>query len=290
MSSDLGRRVAVAAVGIPLGVALIWAGGWILGGVLALLAVAGAREVLGLGRARGWRPFPWIGIPAAGVLVILAVATGSLGAWASLAWGVLLVAVFSSLVAAVFLRGSGGDPLPAIGVTVLAPLYAGVPFAFALFLRQHPDSAWSAPGWDGTFLLFFPLVVTWVGDSAAYFGGRGFGRRKLLPSVSPAKTVEGGIAGLAGAMAAGGLFTLLLPFLGGGLPLTILAAALLGLLIGAVAQVGDLAESVLKREAGVKDSGRLLPGHGGVLDRFDAVLFTVPLTYALLPFFLGWGR
>lgn len=289
-SSDLGRRVAVAGVGIPLGVAVVWAGGWILAAVLAVLAALGASELMGLGRARGWRPFPWIGVTAAVTLVAAAFWTGSFEAWARLAWVVLLLAFFSAFVAAVFLRGPSRDPLPAVGVTVLAPVYVGAPLAFALFLRQHPQAGWASPGWEGTFLLFFPLVVTWIGDSAAYFGGRAFGRRKLLPSVSPAKTVEGGAAGLVGATAAGGALALLVPYLGGGLPLTAAAAAVLGLLIGAVAQVGDLAESLLKREAGVKDSGRILPGHGGVLDRFDAILFTVPFTYALLPLFLGWGR
>jgi phosphatidate cytidylyltransferase len=81
----------------------------------------------------------------------------------------------------------------------------------------------------------------------------------------------------------------LFPFFGGGEPLSLPAAALLGLAIGVVAQVGDLAESALKREAGIKDSGSILPGHGGVLDRFDAILFTLPLTWLVLPFFLGWG-
>jgi phosphatidate cytidylyltransferase len=289
-SSDLGRRVAVAAVGIPLGVLLVWAGGWPLAGVIALLAALGTSEVFGLAEARGWRPFPWIGIPASVLLVLWAQASGSFAVWAGPAWAILLVGGLGALAAAVFRRGPGGDPLPAVGSTLFGIVYVGGTLAFAVLLRSHPAAPTTAPGWEGTFLLIFTLTVTWLGDSFAYFGGRAFGKRKLLPSVSPAKTVEGGISGLLGSMAGAALFTTLaLPWLGGGLPLTVAAAALLGLLISAVAQVGDLAESLLKREAGVKDSGRILPGHGGVLDRFDAVLFTLPLVYVLLPLFLGWG-
>lgn len=288
--SDLGLRVAVAGLGIPLGVVLVWAGGWPLAVVVAVLAALGISEVFGMASARGWRPFPWIGIPAAVLLVLWAEVAGSFPAWSGVAWAILLVGGLGALAAAVFRRGPGGDPLPAVGATLFGIVYVGGTLAFAVLLRSHPAAGFSAPGWEGTFLLIFALTVTWLGDSFAYFGGRAFGKRKLLPSVSPAKTVEGGISGLVGSMAGAAAFTaLLLPALGGGLPLSVAAAALLGLLISAVAQVGDLAESLLKREAGVKDSGRVLPGHGGVLDRFDAVLFTLPLTYALLPLFLGWG-
>jgi phosphatidate cytidylyltransferase len=288
--SELGRRVAVAVVGIPLGVLLVWAGGWPLALVVALLAALGASEAFGLAQARGWRPFPWIGLPAVVLLVLWAHVSGSFAAWSGVAWAILLFGGLGALAAAVFRRGPGGDPLLAVGSTLFGIVYVGGTLAFAVLLRSYPGAGFSAPGWEGTFLLIFALTVTWLGDSFAYFGGRALGKRKLLPSVSPAKTVEGAISGLVGAMGGAAAFTaLLLPVLGGGLPLSVTAAALMGLLICAVAQVGDLAESLLKREAGVKDSGRILPGHGGVLDRFDAVLFTLPLTYVLLPLFLGWG-
>jgi phosphatidate cytidylyltransferase len=284
--SNLSRRLWVAGFGIPLGVAIVYAGGWVLAAVLALLAGVGTWEVYRIAAARGWRVFPWLGVPGAVLLVLGAQWTGDFSAWSTLAWALVVLLTLASLGTAVFLRGPDGDPLPAVAATVFGVLYAGATLSFAVFLRRLPEVGGGGAEWAGAFLLIFPLAVTWVGDSAAFFVGRRWGRRKLIPVVSPGKTVEGGIGGLLGAMGAAALYALV--FLGPGsapfLPVT--AAAVLGLLIGAVAQVGDLAESVLKREAGVKDSGGLLPGHGGVLDRFDAIYFTVPLTYALLPLLL----
>jgi phosphatidate cytidylyltransferase len=139
--------------------------------------------------------------------------------------------------------------------------------------------------WPGTALVFFPLVVTWVGDSAAMTGGRTFGGPKMAPTISPGKTRSGGVSGLVGAAVAGALLArfALAP---AGIPLGIGTGALLGLALGVVGQVGDLAESLLKREAGVKDSSHLIPGHGGVLDRFDSLIFVLPVA-ALLFNLLG---
>ena len=125
--------------------------------------------------------------------------------------------------------------------------------------------------------LLFGLMVNWIGDTAAYYVGRRFGKRKLAPIVSPGKTWEGAIAaGVAGTL----LGALYLPWAipGVGIPL----ACGIALLANAAGQVGDLAESALKRGAGVKDSGTLLPGHGGVLDRLDSTMFTVPVLYVLV--------
>lgn len=129
--------------------------------------------------------------------------------------------------------------------------------------------------------MLFPLWVTWSGDSAAYFFGKRFGRRKLAPRVSPGKTVEGGLAGVVGSIVAGALAGLLMGSYEN-FPVGPFAGGLIGMALSVAGQLGDLAESVLKREAGVKDSGTLLPGHGGALDRFDALFFTVPLTYGLV--------
>ena len=137
--------------------------------------------------------------------------------------------------------------------------------------------AWAAP-----ILVIFPITVTWFGDSGAYFAGYRFGKTKLIPAVSPGKTVAGSVGGFVASGFAGGVLAWLLlsqiPVYG----LSAVEGVLVGVILAGVGQVADLAESVLKREAGVKDSGTLLPGHGGVLDRFDSIFFALPLMYALL--------
>lgn len=130
--------------------------------------------------------------------------------------------------------------------------------------------------------LLFLLVCIWVSDSAAFYAGSAFGRRKLAPAVSPNKTVVGSLAGILGAVAAALIFRSFSP-----LDWSLSFVVLSGLLLSAAGQAGDLAESMIKRDAGVKDSGKIIPGHGGVLDRVDAMLFTVPLFYYALTWFLG---
>lgn len=147
-----------------------------------------------------------------------------------------------------------------------ATLYVSLPLVFAQLLASRPEP------W-----LVYVMTTVWAGDTFAYFAGRAFGRHPLHPLVSPKKTVEGAIGGLVGS-GVGGVVTVLLLDLPMGLP----EALGLALLAGAVAQVGDLAESLLKRSAGVKDSGALLPGHGGMLDRIDGLLFALPVCAAVI--------
>ena len=285
-TADLGRRLQVAAVGIPVGVGLTYIGAGAVAVALAIVAAIGTAEAYGLAKARGKRPFDAIGVATSALFVLGAAWPGGLAAWSVHAWILLLALLALSLGGAVFLRGPGGDPLPAVAMTLFGALYVGAPLSFAVHLRAFPGISDGSTGWAGAFLLIFPMTLTWVGDAGAYFAGHRFGKRKLLPSVSPAKTVEGSIGGLLGSMLGAGLFSLAFfgPF---GVPLAPLPAMAIGLLVGAAAQVGDLAESLLKREAGVKDSGRLFPGHGGVLDRFDSIFVALPLTYFLLPYFLN---
>ena len=200
--------------------------------------------------------------------------------------GPLTLLVVLGLVASCAVTAAGGidrAPLLSASTTVSGVLYTGGTLSFVVLLRHLPEThgAAAAHPWEGTLLVSLPLAVTWVGDTAAYFVGRKMGRRPLAPRVSPNKTVEGGIAGLIAAPAAGALMGVVLQGFPN-FPVSPPAGAAVGLVLGAGAQLGDLAESVLKREAGVKDSGALLPGHGGVLDRFDALFFTIPLGYGLI--------
>jgi phosphatidate cytidylyltransferase len=269
-------------MGIPTGVAIFYFGSWTTGVALAAIAVIGTLELFKMAEGSGWRPFPWLGLPATAALVLTPIWGGGLLGWSAHVLVIAVGLVLLALGAAVFARGPTAHPLPCVAVTLFAPLYLGGTLGFALLLRAFPGISEGEAGWAGALLGIFVLTVVWVGDSAAYFAGYQWGKTKLIPSVSPGKTVAGGIGGLVGSVVTSVLFSELLlnPYSGTGL--STLSAAIIGLVIGAVGQVGDLAESLLKRGAGVKDSGALFPGHGGVLDRFDSVLFALPVAYLLL--------
>jgi phosphatidate cytidylyltransferase len=147
-------------------------------------------------------------------------------------------------------------------------------------LRELPVET-GVPDDVGARLVFFVAAVTWVGDIVAYLVGIALGRHRLLPKVSPNKTVEGAVGGLLGSTAAGLVCAWeFVPLL------TPLTGALLGLAGGILGQLGDLVESLLKRDVGIKDTAGLIPGHGGVLDRFDSLLFSAPLLYYYFRFFV----
>ena len=285
MSAELRARALVAAAGIPLAFLLVRLGGWYLVALMALAAALAAREFFALASAGAGRPLRRLGIPAASALVVLAGLEPDFAVWGGRALAALLILGLAAACAAIFRDGAGGRPLLSVSATVAGALYTGGTLSFAVLLRNLPETegAVGAHPWEGTLLLLLPLTVTWAGDTAAYFVGGKLGKRRLAPRVSPNKTVAGGVAGLAGAAAAGVLMGVVLRDLPN-FPVSPAAGGMVGLALGVAAQLGDLAESALKREAGVKDSGTLLPGHGGALDRLDALLFTVPLAYALIPF------
>ena len=281
MASELTKRVAVAAVGVPIAVLILYVGGWIMATALAAVAAGGALEFYRLARQRGVRPFAGAGAVLAGVPVLLAGATPHAEVWTL---RIFIAAMLLIAAAAIFRRGVDGSPLTVMAVTVFGALFTGGTLLYAMLLRLTPVPGASTDwhGWVGPALLAFPMTLTWMGDTFAYFGGRAFGRRKLIPSISPAKTVEGALSGVIGTTVIGALYAYFVFGAWLGVPVSAAAGALIGLVVSPIAQTGDLVESLLKREAGVKDSGTLLPGHGGVLDRFDALFLSIPVTYWLL--------
>jgi phosphatidate cytidylyltransferase len=288
--SELTKRVAVAAIGIPFAVVIVYLGGVILGVVLALLAAGGALELYRLAARRGTQAFAPLGAVLAAGLVGGAVFEVEAGATARYAWPAAFCATLILFSAAIWMRGVNGNPLASVAVTLTGALLLGGSFSYAILLRHLGEAQGGMGEVDaarGAALVAFPITLAWMGDTFAYFGGRAWGRRKLMPSVSPGKTMEGAVANLVGTVIVGAVYAWLVFDRWHGLPIGPLAGGVAGLIISPAAQVGDLAESLLKREAGVKDSGRLLPGHGGVLDRFDSLLFAVPVAYwylsALLP-------
>jgi phosphatidate cytidylyltransferase len=281
--SETTTRVLVAAVGIPIAVLVAFAGRWVLAAVLAALAAVTALEFYRLVEAKGIAPLRAPGALLAASFVGLAAIDPGAGPEGAGFVGLMVFATLAVASAAIWARGATGQPLLVVSATLTGAFYAGALFSFALFLRHLPDSVGAR---HGTMLLFAPILVTWASDTSAYFVGRAWGTRKLIPSISPGKTVQGAAGAVVGAVAVAIGCAWMLGFF----PtyrMGIVQAITFGLLVSLAAQVGDLVESLFKRDGGVKDSGRLLPGHGGALDRFDSLLFTLPLGYFYFRFVVG---
>lgn len=289
MAGELAKRVGVAIIGIPLGIFLIYLGGWYLAALLAVIAAIGTLEFYRLARATGSDPFDSAGAAASAVMVLSAASTSPVLA-ALRNWNAAIAMLLIFGVLAIWKRWPNGKPSAAISSTIAGVLFVGGTLSYAIWLREWPAHKQFpllpppdiSVAWQGTALVAFPLLITWINDSLAYFVGRAIGKHKLIPRVSPGKTVEGGIAGLMGGIITAVVLGRLLLGPQLGIAASPFLWALAGAVVAAAAQVGDLAESLLKREAGVKDSGTLLPGHGGVLDRFDALFFAIPVAYWLL--------
>jgi phosphatidate cytidylyltransferase len=254
-------REITAAVLLPIAIWIIgWGHPYVFDGAIALISVVAMYEFLSLGQKKGYEmPFTlcivlMLVIMAAFVLPSLSVEFGMFAA--------LLI------IPASYVLGRRGleDSLPSSAIAVLATTYVGMLGGSLIRLRNDfPD------GWK---LVFFLLIVVWLGDTGAYYVGRQFGKHKLSPRISPKKTVEG----LAGGMLASILAAVVIHFTF--FPrFPLIHAMIAGVILSVAGVIGDLAESMWKRSADVKDSGTLLPGHGGFLDRFDSILFTAPILY-----------
>jgi phosphatidate cytidylyltransferase len=178
-------------------------------------------------------------------------------------------------------RGTGKEAAVNTGATLLGVFYVGWLGSHLVGLRELPPALGRAYAWGMSYALL-PFFLAWTCDTAAYAVGRSFGRTRLAPAVSPKKSVEGAVGGLLATVAAGAVARVwFAPYL------TWADAVILGALVGCFAQVGDLVESLLKRDAETKDSSALIPGHGGALDRFDSLLFAAPVVYYYLVFRAG---
>ncbi len=281
MAKDLTRRIIVAAIGIPAAVGLVYLGGWVLAGLLALFGVVGTGEIFRLAERGDIRPLRMTGYLGAAALpfAAYAVLSGSFGARpVYLVLGGALW-VMAAMADALVSRQPSHRPLAATAVTVFGATYAGGLPAFLLVLR-HAEPALSV--WAALWLVCLPLVVTWVSDTAAMAGGSLIGGRRLAPVLSPNKTWAGAISGSVGALLLAPAYGLLAPE---GVSLAVWKLAVFGLVISVVGQGGDVAESLIKREVGVKDSGTFFPGHGGVLDRFDSLYWAIPTSVLMLMLF-----
>ena len=280
---EFPKRVLVAIVLIPIVLGCVWAGGPALVTMLSLASGLAAWEFYRLAEARGTRALSAPGIALSALIPVL-VHARFLGLWVPpVSLVALVVPVLLTL--ALFTRGVSLAPMAAVGATLTGVVYTGGMLSFAYALRYHQ---FVVDARAGTVLVMLPVVVTWLNDSGAYFAGRRWGRAKLMPSVSPGKTWAGAYGGVVASVLTTWVFAAFILPSWAHLTLRLPAILVVGVVLSVAAQVGDLAESMFKREAGVKDSSQLIPGHGGVLDRVDSLLFTLPVGYVLLGFFLRY--
>jgi phosphatidate cytidylyltransferase len=258
----LRARLVTALILIPLAGWVVWAGGWWFFGALLLVAELGGYEFSQLIRRGGYTPQTVFTLAIIAMLLLDAQFPGLNLMRPALVW-LLMVSVSWQL-----FQSKDKMALTNWALTVTGGLYVGILAAHAILVRALPQGlAW-------TLLAIF---VTWVGDAAAYFVGTAFGRHKLWPRISPGKTWEGFFAGLITCVVTGAVVgTLAMRWLGA---IGLIHGTGLGLLAGIVGVFGDLAISMMKRQMNAKDSGHILPGHGGLLDRSDSLFFVIAATY-----------
>jgi len=295
--NNLAIRSLTALIGIPLIIWLTMLGGWFFFSLIALLSAIGLHEFYMLARHRGSIPQLAMGLVMGfcvnGIFfhrkvkpLIAEMLTGVsvLSAQSMFVYGVIF---FVALILVVELFRGRPSPSLNAGTTLLGVFYVSLFFGTLIGIREmfnplaFPEaSAEHVYDWGG-YMVIVVFASIWMCDSAAYFVGLGLGRNKLLPRVSPGKTREGAVGGFLAAVICFVLGkSLFLPFMSMG------SAVVCGLIVGSIGQIGDMVESLLKRDSNVKDSSAIIPGHGGVLDRFDSLLMVSPVLFLYLQFFV----
>lgn len=276
-------RYISAAIAIPFGIGVTLFSPNVFSLVATVFIAIGAVEFFAMARHRGMAPHSIIGTSCTiGVCII---------AWAGRPLTLLYSLVASTLIIfTLAMARNARDAMTNIAVTILGVIYVGWLSSHIILLRLLPiENAGENPNFGGAGYVIMLLVLLWLGDGGAFFAGTGWGKHKLVPAVSPKKSVEGSLGGLAitlvGALLIKDLGILLNAF---DLPLfpdwNYKEYLLVGVVIAVAGQIGDLCQSYLKRDADLKDTGNLFPGHGGYLDRFDSMIFAAPLFYFFVKF------
>ncbi|MGV3708251.1 MAG: phosphatidate cytidylyltransferase [Gemmatimonas sp.] len=275
-TSELTKRVLVALVAAPFALWMFWLGGAPLATLIAVLSAVASWEFYRIATAGGSAPMTNIGVVISALIPIVVHAQFLRIVQVPLI--ALVLVMLGVFAASIWMRGVEGKPLGSTAITLFGAAYTGGTLSYAYVLRYFGYAVGNVAGF---IVLMLPVVLTWASDTGAYFAGRALKGPKLIPSVSPGKTVSGAIGGVVLTVVVGILLTnyVLKPY--ASLAFAPLHTVLFSVIVSVAAQTGDLAESLLKREAGVKDSGTLLPGHGGALDRFDSLFFVLPVAYAL---------
>ncbi|MCS6803709.1 MAG: phosphatidate cytidylyltransferase [Blastocatellia bacterium] len=266
------QRLLTAFIVIPLLVYIIWWGpAWAFNLIVLLAVLIGVREFQLMAEKVGYQGPRWVAwLGSAGVVI---------GVWLDrpgLTEASLAATMAVGMIAHIAYRHSIETALVSTSATIAGVVYVAVLASYLIRVRMIDNGVTAL---SAQLLLFF-LLVNWAADTSAMLIGKRFGRRPLLPVISPKKTVEGGLGGLLGSLVGAGLAHLLF------FPqMPLRHALLLALVMGAVGQVGDWCESLLKRSAKIKDAASILPGHGGMLDRLDSLLFNAPILYYYYRFF-----
>lgn len=292
--SELAKRSIVAAIGIPFALIIIYFGSIPFFLVIIIISGLALFEFFAIAEKKGAVPHKIQALVFA--IAIQSVFLIRFHNIVSLSPFMVAILVFLAFILATFIKElfkPGENPLLNISITITGMAYIIFFFVSVYILREfdhfmaifirHAKVAGNIesatlliqlsvlPNVKWGYFIFSMLGSIWICDSAAYFVGRGFGKNKLYPKISPNKTIEGAVGGLVFAVIAFvGLAYLLIP------EIPMIHTVAFGLIVGTIGQIGDLAESMLKRDAGVKDSSHLIPGHGGILDRFDSILFVAP--------------
>ncbi len=265
--SNLLTRVLVAIVGIPLILLITLQGKIFFLGFIILISILASFEYYQLIARKNFSPVIIVGLVAV-FLIDLIFYSGKIQLLIPL---IILTVLLSGLIE-LFRKPKfpGWSASSNFAVTLFPVIYIGLSLGTLIGLREMKWSNY----YDGGILIISVLAIIWICDTAAYFIGKSFGKRKLYERVSPNKTVEGFIGGL--------IFALVSSFVARFLALdyfTLIDVVVVGLIVGIFGQLGDLVESLIKRDVGVKDSSNIIPGHGGVLDRFDSLIYVAPLVY-----------
>lgn len=269
----LGLRVLVAVFGIPIIVFLVLTGGWAFVLLVLIINLLAQFEFYKLTELKQMLPLKILGLIGTILITISFYQFGIEKLW------LIIFALFYVTLLIELFRNKGSATLNISGTT-WGFFYPTVFFSFHILIRELPKSLNLEYAAGGRWVLFM-LVTIWICDTAAYFVGSAIGKNKLYQRISPNKTVEGAVAGFVFALLTAYLFHLLYIK-----DLSLIQCLVIGGIVGVMSQIGDLVESVFKRDAGVKDTSGILPGHGGFLDRFDAPLFVAPLVYFYLKFFV----
>lgn len=261
---ELSLRILVSIFGIPLILFLFYKGGLYFFAFISIVSVIGQWEMYTILQHKDSRPQRFLGI-VSGVTILTLI---QFDGYPLLQ--ILLPVLILYLFAAEMFYNNGSSNIN-IAATLLGIIYPTLFLGVLLYLRNHVQILFPGNEQNASLYLIFVIVAIWICDTFAYFFGKNFGRHKLFERVSPKKSIEGAIAGLIGA-----LLVFLVAKWTALLSVSYLFAVSSGIIVGVIGQLGDLVESWFKRDAKIKDSSHILPGHGGMLDRFDSLLFVSP--------------